>query len=392
MMDLEFMHFVIELVKSSIDGTKAKVPDNVDWENVFTYAKKQTLIPLVYYGIMASDIEIPEEIREKFDTCLLSHILVDQNQQFELAKIYKAFNENSVEHMPIKGAVIRPIYPKSEMRPMGDADILIRIADKDKVAELMQKLGYTAEKESPHEFVFFKGKICIEIHKCLIPPYSKDYYAYYGDGWQFAKKTADGFRYEMSQDDHFVYLITHFAKHYRAGGIGVLHMVDFWMYMNAYQLDMDYIKKELDKLSLGRFFDNVMQTVNAWFNGAPHNEMTEFITTNIFNNEIWGTYESHSMAAAVKVSKSSSVKGIKFKRAVGMLFPKLSSMKYGYPILKKCPFLLPFVWIWRWIDVLLFKRSKIKYRLEEINNTNEDAVLAYQRAINYVGLDFNYKD
>ncbi len=391
MMDIKFMHSVIALVKSSIDGSAASVSDDINWEEVYSYAKKQTLAPLVYYGIMESGIEIPDAVQKSFDTCLLSHILIDQNQQHELAKILKSFNENSIEHMPIKGAVIRPLYPKSEMRPMGDADILIRLSDKDKVTSIMQELGYALDKESPHEFIFIKDKVCIEIHKCLIPPYSKDYYEYYGDGWQFAKKV-DGFRYEMGAEDHFVYLITHFAKHYRAGGIGVLHMVDFWVYMNRYQLDMDYVKGELEKLSLVKFFDNVMQTVNAWFNGAPHNEMTEFITTNIFNNEIWGTHETHSMASAVKVSKSSTVKGIKFKRTMRIVFPKLSSMRYGYPILQKCPLLLPFVWVWRWIDVLLFKRGKLKRRLDEINNTNEQAVLTYQQAINYVGLDFNYKD
>lgn len=392
MINLEFMNSIIVLIKSAIDGSKAKVQENIDWKEVYKYAKKQSLIPLIYYGIIESDISIPENVQKNFDNCLLSHILVDQNQQFELAKIYKSFNDNLIEHMPIKGAVIRPLYPKSEMRPMGDADILIRVSEKDKVAKIMQELGYVAEKESPHEYVFIKGKICIEIHKCLIPPYSKDYYAYYGDGWQFAKRIDAGPRYEMSTEDHFVYLITHFAKHYRAGGIGVLHMVDFWIYMSKFQLDMDYIKQELDKLSLGRFFDNVMQTINVWFNGAEHNEMTEFITTSIFNNEIWGTHETHSMASAVKASKASSVKGIKFKRAKRIIFPNLSSMKYAYPVLQKCPFLLPFVWVWRWFDVLLFKRSKLKHRLDEINNTNEQAVLTYQQAINYVGLDFNYKE
>lgn len=391
-MTLSFMQAIISLVKSAIDGSHAEITADTDWRQVFNYSKNQTLVPLVYYGILESDIDIPDEIKQSFNHCLLSHILVDQRQQFELAKIYEAFDRESIEYMPIKGAVLRPIYPKTEMRPMGDADILIRMHDKDKVEDNMVKLGYTLEKESAHEYVFNKDNICIEIHKCLIPPYSKDYYAYYGDGWQLANKAEDGSRYEMSKEDHFTYLITHFAKHYRAGGIGVLHMVDFWVYLRTYQIDTDYVRGELEKLSLGKFFDNVMQTVDSWFNGAPYTEMTQFITQHIFNNGIWGTQETHSMASAVKVSKSSSVKGIKLKRAVRLIFPKISSMQYRYPVLKKCPVLLPFVWIWRFFDVLLFKRDKLNRRINELNSTNEEAVTEYQKAINYVGLDFNYKD
>ncbi|MBQ6893604.1 MAG: nucleotidyltransferase family protein, partial [Clostridia bacterium] len=166
-MNFSFMQAVVALVKSAIDGSRAELPSDIDWNQLYIYSKKQTLAPLVYYGLIESEIDIPDEIRQAFDKRLLSHILVDQRQQFELAKIYEAFDKDSIEYMPIKGAVLRPIYPKTEMRPMGDADILIRIQDKDRVEADMIRLGFVSEKESAHEYVFNKGDICIEIHKCL---------------------------------------------------------------------------------------------------------------------------------------------------------------------------------------------------------------------------------
>ena len=64
----------------------------------------------------------------------------------------------------------------------------------------MQNLGYSEGSESDHELIWRKGnKILIELHKRIIPSYNKDYYAYFGDGWQLATQKTKGknFAYEM---------------------------------------------------------------------------------------------------------------------------------------------------------------------------------------------------
>jgi len=52
----------------------------------------------------------------------------------------------------------------------------------------MADLGYEELYESDHELVWNHDLMRIELHKRLIPSYNKDYYQYYGDGWQLAKK------------------------------------------------------------------------------------------------------------------------------------------------------------------------------------------------------------
>ena len=383
---------VIALVKSAIDGSRADISEDVLPNELLQYGNRHKLIPLLYYGAVNSGIDLGE-MCASFENAVLSNIVIDQQQQLALADLQKTFDAHAIEYMPLKGVLLKPLYPKTEMRPMGDSDILIRMSQRGAAHAVMLEQGYTFEKESAHELVYKKGKIRVELHKCLIPPYNKDYYAYYGDGWKLARKS-DGSetRYEMRDDDQLVYLFTHFAKHYRDGGIGVLHMVDFFVYMRAKTIDYTYVREELVKLKLADFYDNIHATVNAWFSDGPESEMTDFITHRMFANGDWGTETTKAMAEAVKTSKATSVKGIGRKRVLHVLFPSREQLQYRYPILKKHSYLLPMVWIARGGEVLLFKRDRLHSRALTLRRTTAENVSAYQSELNYVGLDFNFKE
>lgn len=53
------------------------------------------------------------------------------------------------------------------MRNMCDVDILIHQEEIDKIAPIMEKNGFSFEKDSPHEFIFVSGVVTVELHKSL---------------------------------------------------------------------------------------------------------------------------------------------------------------------------------------------------------------------------------
>lgn len=384
---------IILLVKSAIDGTAVKLPDGIEFNELFKLANEQQLLTLVYYGIENSNIEIPDDMRKTIEDKLLQYVIADQIQAKSLSSVLAAFEENGIDHMPVKGMLLKKNYPLSEMRLMGDGDILIKTSQKDEIFSLMKEMGYEFATESPHEFVFSKKGVCVELHKCLIPPYNKDYYQYYEDGWKFAN-ISNGFKHlhEMKKEDHFVYIFTHFSKHYRDGGIGVQHLVDFWVYCRDVKPDFGYIRKELDKLSLAEFFDNIMATVDVWFNNADTTEMSEFITKRIFSSGVFGNEESKHLATTLRTSGHNEAKNAKNKYVLRTYFPDLNDMQNRYPVLKKHKYLLPVMWVARFFDVLLFKRDRLYNKLDEIKHISEDKISSYQKELDYVGLDFNNKE
>ena len=50
----------------------------------------------------------------------------------------------------------------------------------------------------------------------------------FGDGCRFATHK-NGFCYAMSERDEFMFVFSHFVKHYRDSGIGCRHVTDLWV-------------------------------------------------------------------------------------------------------------------------------------------------------------------
>ena len=275
---------------------------------------------------------------------------------------------------------------------MGDADVLIRTEQYDKIRPLMLQLGLEEQVESDHEFIWSSPALHLELHKRLIPSYNKDYYRYFGEGWQLAK-IRNGSRYSMTAEDEYIYLFTHFAKHYRDGGIGCRHLVDFWIYRKAYKLDESYLSAELEKLQLREFEQNIRDVLAVWFENAEETGKTAFITDFIFESGSWGSKEAHAASLGTKnAAITGSFQKGRIMQTAQVIFPRAKALHHRYPVLKKHPILLPVFWPVRWVEVLLFRRDKLQKEYEGLQMTSVNAVRSYQQALHYVGLDFHFKE
>lgn len=381
---------ITRLIKSAITGEKIIISEKFNWNRALEIAVKHQIGVLVYCGILNSDVDVPSELLKHFENLAYKSIALNHKQLYELEEIYNEFDRNGIDYMPIKGAVIKYLYPKPEMRAMGDADILIKPEQYDKIANIMRRAEFTETIESDHELVWDKNVTHIEFHKRLIPSYNKDYYAYYGDGWQLAE-TDIGSRFKMSDEDTFVYIFTHFAKHYRDGGIGIRHITDLYVYLSAKpNMNIGYMESELAKLELLDFYNNTVHTFNVWFGTEIGDEMSDFITDKIFGSGSYGTYKSHVLSSAVKTSNLG--RNVKTKKLFNLIFLPYKSMCKKYPILKKFPMLLPIMWVLRGINAVLYHKDRIVRQQRDLKIITDDNVKKYKQELNYVGLKFNFKE
>ncbi|MBQ8833653.1 MAG: nucleotidyltransferase family protein [Oscillospiraceae bacterium] len=382
---------IVTLLKSSVTGESLALPEGFDLEEAYPMIRRHHMATMAYEGARNCGISTGHPVMQKLFQSYCKAYLVSEGQMEAFGRICAAFDANGIDYMPLKGCRMKLRYPKPELRMMGDADILIRLEQYDRIIPIMEGLGFQAKSESDHELVWTSDKLYVELHKRLIPSYNKNFHGYFGDGWQLAKEK-EGTRYSMTAEDEWIYLFTHFAKHYRDGGIGCRHVVDLWVYLRTNPgLDETFVRAELKKLQLLEFYQNIRQLLEVWFADAPADEKMEIMTNFVFDSGSWGVAESRAVAQAVRGTKLSSVR-ISGKMAFLLqnMFPSVETLRGKYRVLKKAPWLLPVVWLVRPFYKLLFERKSLLDKKKSLDKIDQKEVDARQQMLNYVGLDCNF--
>lgn len=386
---------IIAIIKSALSGKACELPKGFDLKGAAEYAEKSQIVNMLYYGAVNCGISQDSEEMQAMFLKVCSSIALNEQQFFEYNKITEAFNKNRIDYMPLKGILLKQIYPKPDMRSMSDIDILIKTEQYEKIKVMFSDMGYNEKKESNHELPWQKNNIYVELHKRIISTYNKDFYQHFGDGWKLGIADKEQpCRYEMRTEDAFVYLFTHFAKHYRSGGIGIKHMTDLWVYLKAYpSMDDSYIEDQLSSLKLLEFYKNVLKTLEAWFSGAEPTEITDFITDVIFNSNSYGNHEDHIAGLMIRSQKTTGHKtNTRAREIVKTLFLPYRYMREKYPMLNKAPVLLPFMWIVRGVTVIFTTPNKINKWYEDTKLMSDENTDTYHKSLKFVGLDYNYGD
>ncbi len=384
---------ILDLVKACLTEQPARLPEDFDWTGACHLGNRHSILPMLYYGAVISGADMPADAYGRLRSATLKSAYIDQNQLRELETLQARFQAEGIAFLPLKGTVLKHLYPHTEVRMMADADILIRVEQYGAIRPILEELGYKELVESDHELIWDKkGALHLELHKRLIPSYNKDYYSYFGDGWKLARP-AEGTRYQLREEDAFVYNFTHYAKHYRDGGIGIRHLTDLHMSLQAApHMDLAYVERELETLGLLTFYRNSVQTLRVWFQGAEDTAMSDFLTDRIFHSGSYGTARNHTLSVGAKAATSVKTEKVRGKKLRQLLFPPARALEQNYPVVKRWRILLPFVWCCRGVKVLLFKRDALKSNKQSIDLLTAANISDYQQQLQYVGLSFNFEE
>lgn len=383
---------IITLLRSGLTEETLPLPEGFSFAHSCPILRAHQVYTLAYEGAVWCGIPktLPEMkmLFQSYCQCIIHSM----RQMQAVETVFSAFEENDISYLTVKGCNLKKIYPKPELRLMGDADILIRAMEYPKVSAVLQNLGYQEVSESEKDYGWRAPELFMEIHHQLIGASDQDFYQYFDDGWKLAKPLS-GKRYALSIEDEYIYLVVHLAKHYRDGGIGLRHVTDLWVYRRVYpNMDEVYIVKGLQEMHLAEFYQNLRRMIAAWFEDGPEDDITSFMTDIIFNSGAWGNSTTGKLSVALRNKNSTgSMAYGKLKRICTGFFPPYGIMWPKYPILKKYPALLPFFWPVRWVTAILFRRDSIRKQYNELVFTTSDKIETYQQALNYVGLDFHFK-
>lgn len=378
---------ILTLVKSAVTGEKLTLPAEFDLDAALPPIKAHKIAPLVYEGVVHCGVSQQNAVQLLFQSSCRA-FQVNERQMRAIDRICAAFEEAGVAYMPLKGSILKALYPQPALRLMGDADILIRSEQYTQITAIMERLGFRRSKALDYEYTWRNDALHVELHRRLFSPQKKDLFAYYGDGWGKAK-LQKGMRYAMTPEDTMIYLIAHFAKHYRGSGIGCRHMVDLWMYLRSHpDLDQAYIEAELEKLRLLVFWQHVRRTIAWWFEGGSPDDITEMISGMVFASGSWGNSTSAAIADGMRNQKEKpgTARG-RVSYVLHRVFPGKEKLHLQYPVLDQAPWLLPAVWIYYIIGKVFLHKTTWQQHASNLQSLTADNMESRQQMLRAVGLE-----
>lgn len=380
---------IIKIIKYSIvTPTICYEKFHCDFSTTLNLAVSQSTVNMLYYGLKNSETQSAEA--DSIFALVYQNILIDEAQKREIAKISDAFQKNGIDYALLKGSRLKYLYPSTDMRSMGDADILIKTEQYEKIREIMLALGYCEKGEGAHDFAWICDNLYVELHKSLFGEY-RDVYPevdeHYKNSWSLMHPTGNGSEYTFSPEDEFIYLFAHFTKHYKLSGIGIRHLTDLWVFHRANpDIDMQYVKEHLRQMNLLEFFENVWNTALCWFDGKEFDEMSEYISNEILSGGSFGTLENQVLSDFIAKEETGTGFFLKFKRNLKYVFLPYKAMAVKYPILNKIPIALPITWVLRLIDIAVNKRQTLTKYIEEEKFISSDKITKRKKSLEYVGL------
>lgn len=381
---------IILLLKSAILQQPQSLPEGFSLDQSINLIRKHHMAAMIYDGALRCGVAPSGIAMQQLFQLYYTALMKSEGQQQAIECICRAFSREKIDYMLLKGSRIKNLFPKPELRYMGDADILIRTEQYGKIKPVMVSLGFKYLGETDHELRWRSDALSVELHKRLIATEERDMYAYYGDGWKLAVPL-EGNAYGMKTEDEWVYLFTHFAKHYRNKGLGCRYVVDLWVWRRAHpDMDEEYIRQALKAMYLDVFYGHILRLLEYWFEEGAGDEILDLITEYIFSSGSWGEDEMWVLSQAVRnTRRSASGFGGRLRYLWRTVFPEVAVFRRNYSVLNKAPWLLPAVWLHRVFDKLFFDRRKMKLQGKRLKVLTAENIRLRKEILNLVGLDFH---
>ena len=349
-----------------------------DWDALYESAKMHS-VENIFYQAIKDRLDVPDTLKEKVKKHYLGNIYQQISQDYYSEQIFNALNKKNIPYMPLKGYALRKLYPNPELRTSCDVDFFYDVSRTEELSEIMQSEGFVEEKGGRNHSVWRREMITFEPHFYLLSD-NKKFHRYYQDVWE-KLKCESGSLYSFTDEDFYIFFMVHSAKHFTHGGFGIRTVLDIHIYNQAKTLNREYLLCEFEKLGLVQFVETIEKISRCWFEGETMDEKLECVSDYIIES---GSYGVSLHRVMINNVKENSVTKSKFVYLIRTLFLPYPQMKRRYPILQKCPVLLPFYWIRRWFAVIFKRRKNIKKTVQTMQLITDKKVEKYSKILEII--------
>lgn len=392
----EYSYF-IRVLSSAVNATEPPLPySGIDWNTLlkraqycglgFAFSSVVLRLPKQYFP---NDTVI-KVLKENINF----GIMIDSNLNYEIEKVLSAFEKHKIKNVPVKGYFLKKEYPRPECRTVGDFDILFDINQVDSVKQAFSEIGYEFTFNDDNQYHFRKlPYVFIEMHSSLVHEW-ESYYPYLCDSLdRSVKREGYDYSYELSPEDHYIYLLVHNSNHFRMGGLSIRMVLDTYVYYKNHKsdFDFDYLNERLKLFKLDVFEKRIREIAFNWFSPDKQKITFDDLEIYIILSAVLGRVDAGVMIKSYKnileAEKAGKNKS-KFSYFLSSVFPRKSEMLPHYPYLERLPFLLPASWASMWFKRLFIdKNVHFKRGLKNRFSYTQEDIEYFKNILNETGFD-----
>ena len=124
------------------------------------------------------------------------------------AQLFERLEADQIWYMPLKGSLLKDLYPRYGMRQMSDNDILFDSSRAEDVRQIMESMGFTTKHfgHGNHDVYFKKPESNFEMHTSIIDHNDERFFEYYRNVKdRLIKDEGNDYGYHFS-DEGFLYI------------------------------------------------------------------------------------------------------------------------------------------------------------------------------------------
>lgn len=342
----------------------------LDLKKLYQFGQFHSLSALVWEGLQqagyapsAEEQSVYAAFREAAGKAVRKNLLLDT----ERAKLFAFLEQNGIWHMPLKGVILKELYPKLGLRQMADNDILFDESYRKLVRDWFLQQGYQAKAYGTgNHDSYLKAPIYnFEMHVALYSELHRpEWSAYYASvKARLIGDAGSKCRFHFTDEDFYIYFVVHGFKHYDNSGTGLRFLLDLYVWLRAKHSAMNfaYIGQELHKLGLDGFEQTCRALVSHVFESIgdfavetlPPEERE--LLLGFLKSGTYGTAEQRILRGVEK-------RGSKWSYVLWRFFPGTTVLRIYHPVFRH-KLLLPIGWVYRAVEILRLRPRNAKREL-----------------------------
>ena len=362
----------------------------ISLQEIYKVARIHNILPLIYEGIIKlSNLKRDNEVIKLWKKQAISIEISQIQKSSEFLKIYNKLLKAGIKPIVVKGITCRELYPVPDSRPSSDEDILIREEDYELCDKILRDNNMsTLDKENFKDkdvisYFSKNSRLMIEVHKTLFNENEEEHVSLFNEFYKNCFEESIDLEvqgekvYIFPHTMNFLYLITHTAKHFLHGGVGIRQICDIIKFIEVYYANIDwdniwsklkYIKYDyfmFALLNIGEIYlglDESLVKYPCWYNKEDVD--CRYLLEDILDAGIFGSSSMErrqSSLITLSVVNNSEKYNKKFS-FISALFPRASKLEGRYTYLKKMPILLPLAWSDRVVTYVKEKNANGKVK------------------------------